>query len=91
MTISTWPSDHRMAIIRNPKALVEDHSRNIAIVITCYVEEGIAADHWITLTDPQFKSLWQHMNGNVENLNGKPCLVKEYDVNSQEFVRMLDI
>lgn len=68
----------KLAIIREAIVSREDHSRKICIVFSTYINEGVAASHWIGVDTPkEFESLWEAMSGDVRNLNGKPCWVNE--------------
>ena len=69
----------RLAIIRKAGVSVNDHSGRKNIVFSTYTEEGVAADQWIDPKEDAFLSLWDAMNGNIDNLNGKACWVNQDD------------
>jgi len=65
----------QLAIIREAKVELEDHSDELCIWFTTFVSEGSAALQVVGPHDPRFYGLWAAMNGKVENLNGKSCWV----------------
>lgn len=79
-----------VAIVRDARVAIEDHSHEVCIVLSAYTSEATAADHWIgPSSGPAFLSLWNAMRGNVANLNGKPCWVHSDGVGMrQEFIEM---
>lgn len=75
----TFTSDTKekcLAIIRRPHIAIEDHSGDTCVVFETYITECSAASQWISPKDETFVSVWNAMNGNVENLDGKPCWVE---------------
>lgn len=65
----------QLAIIRRPHVALEDHSMQLCIAFDTYITESSAASHWVPPTDERFISLWETMQGDINNLDGKPCWV----------------
>jgi hypothetical protein len=69
----------RLAVIRNPSVRQEDHTGKLCIVIAMYVDESIAATHWI---EPKDAGLFLAAYGTYDyhDLDGKTCWVEDDDI-----------
>ena len=65
----------QLAIMREAKVEIEDHSDELCIWFSTFVSEGSAALQVVGPSDERFMSLWNAMHGEVKNLNGRACWV----------------
>ena len=80
--------EKKLAIIRRPRVCYEDHADATVVSFETYVDEHKAASQWVAVDDDRFPSLWEAMQGDVKNLEGKTCWV---DVSRHNLILFMDV
>jgi hypothetical protein len=71
-----WKNMKQLAIMKNVGIMYEDHSGESQLKFDSYTSEHGAALQLVSVTNPLFVDFWEAMDGNVKNLEGKPCWVE---------------